>query len=405
MAAGKLLVVGSTSATSWGHDQLVRIAGQARLRGLELVGLDLGERHAGPGERAGENALFCELVAADPDDPDACVAAVAGRDDLAAVLTIREMSVAPVAAIARRLGLRGNDPAVIDRIRNKEQARDWLRERGFAQPRARLCASAAEAEAFMRDTGAGPWVVKPRSGLASIGVSLVRGHDELAPAVGRIGAGERFLIETFVDGDEISAEGVLLDGRARVLSLTRKTLDGSGGFIAACQRQPANVAAEAAVREEVERAVEVVGIECGHFHVELWLTRGGVVLGELHARSGGDFIHLMVDETHPGTSMFGLLVDDLLGRPVTAPAPATGAARVTFVPFPSGTIASIEGWQAICDHERVVACDLQVGVGDTIAETVGSFDRPAVMVVSAPTSEEVDAVSDELAAGLVVTTS
>ena len=407
MAAAKLLVVGSASATSWGHDQLVRIAAQARLRELGLVGIDLAERHASEGERSGDNALFDELVAADPDDGDACADAIAGRADIAAVLTIRELSVAPVAAIAARLALRGNDPHAVERIRDKDRCRAWLRDRGFAQPLTALCSSAEEAARFMRETGAGPWIVKPRSGLASIGVSLVRGRGELDGAIRRVGD-ESFLVETFVDGDEISAEGVLLGERARVLALTRKTLASCGGFVAAGQRQPAGLAAEvvAAASTEVERALEAVGITCGHFHVELWLTDEGVVLGEMHARSGGDFIHLMVEETNPGVSMFGLLIDDLLGRPVERPiAPSSGAAGVTFPALPSGSITAIDGWEAIRDDEHVVACDLQVGIGDTIPETVGSFDRPAVVVVSAPTLEEVEAHSARLESQLVVSTS
>ncbi|HEV7806055.1 MAG TPA: hypothetical protein VGO80_09565 [Solirubrobacteraceae bacterium] len=103
--------------------------------------------------------------------------------------------------------------------------------------------------------------------------------------------------------------------------------------------------------------------------------------------------------------MFGALIDDLLGRPPAALPPPSSAAGVTFLPFPSGTITSIDGWDAICAHERVVACHLQARVGQTIPETVGSYDRPAVMVVSAPTLEEVEAVTEHLAAGLTVTTS
>jgi biotin carboxylase len=406
MGAEKLLVVGSTSATSWGHHMLLRISEQARLRDLALVGMDLASRHEAEGRSSDENALFDELVAADPDDAADCARAVAARDDISAVMTIRELSVAAVAAIAQALRLRGNDPAVIERVRDKAQCRDWLRDHGFEQPGTRLCRSEDEAREFMRATGDGPWVVKPRDGLASIGVSLVGGPAELGAAIDRLDPDQPFLVETFVDGEELSAEGVMLGGRAHVVALTRKSLAPGGGFISARQRQPAGLPDAVASRasEDVARAVEGIGITHGHFHVELWLTAGGVVLGEMHARIAGDFIHLLVEETHPGLSMFGTLIDDLLGRRAAAPAPPSGAAGVTFLTFPSGTITAIDGWEAIRDNEQVVACDLQVDVGDTVEETVGSFDRPAVMVVSAATLDEVDAITDRLSAGLVVST-
>jgi hypothetical protein len=406
-----VLVVGSTSVTPWGHDQLVSIAAQARLRSLGLVGMDLGARHEEYGRASGENELFDELVAADVDDADACTRVVAGRGDIAAVLTIRELSVAPVAAIAHALGLRGNDPAVVDRIRNKDRCRGWLRERGFEQPMTRLCSTPVDAVQFMRETSGGPWIVKPRDGLASIGVSLVSGRDELDVAIARVDRGKEFLIETFVSGQEFSAEGVMVDGDPQVLALTRKLVGEGpgvigGGFVEIGHRQPAALPAHAAERahDEVARALTISGVTSGIFHVEFWWTGDTVVLGELHVRGGGDFIHALVEQTHPGLSMYGMLIDDLLQRPAAPVAAASGAAGATFLTFPSGTITAIDGWEAITDHERVVAADLQVRVGDTIAPATGSYDRPAVIVVVAATLEEVEAVTAAATAGLVVST-
>jgi biotin carboxylase len=400
-----LLVVGSTSVTPWGHDQLVQIAKQARLRGLRLVGMDLAARL----DQSSETALFDELVVADVDDADTCTTAVAGRTDIAAVLTIRELSVAPVAAIARSLRLRGNDPAVVERIREKDRCRAWLRDRGFNQPLTRLCSSVDDAVEFMGDTGAGPWIVKPRDGLASIGVSLVRGSHELAAAVGRVDRGDRFLIESFVDGDEFSAEGVMIGGRPRVLALTRKIMgDGPGvigdGFVETGHRQPEGLPDELAARarDDVTRALTVTGVAHGIFHVEFWSAPDAIVLGELHDRGGGDFIHLLVEHTHPGLNMYGLLIDDLLGRPAAPIPPPVGAAAATFPTFASGTITEIDGWSRVQKHPRVVACDLQVAVGDTLAPATGSYDRPAVIVVKAPTPEEVQAITDDLVRGLVI---
>ncbi len=403
-----LLVVGSTSVTPWGHDQLVQIAEQARLRGLRLVGMDLAERL----ERSHETALFDELVVANIDDEDACTTAVAGRTDIAAVLTIRELSVAPVAAIARSLGLRGNDPTVVERIRDKDRCRAWLRDRGFAQPLTRLCSSTDDAAQFMRDTGQGPWIVKPRDGLASIGVSLVRGPHDLAAAVGRIDRGDRFLIETFVEGEEFSAEGVMVDGHPQVLALTRKIMGNGPGvigdaFVETGHRQPEGLpdTLAARARNDVTRALTVTGVAHGIFHVEFWSTPDAIVLGELHDRGGGDFIHLLVERTHPGLSMYGLLIDDLLGRPSPPISRPAGAAATTFPTFPGGTITQINGWDRIRDHQRVVACDLQVNLGDTLAPATGSYDRPAVIVVTAPTPQEVQAITDDLVRGLVISVS
>ena len=293
VSGDKLLVVGSRAGTAWDYDQLDRIASQARLRGLEPVGI-----HGDEVVAYGGDALFDELVVADLDDAAACVHTVAHRDDICAALTIRERSVEATAAVAQALGLRGNDPAAVKRIRNKDRCRDWLRDHGFPQPASRLCDSRAQAEGFMHET-AGPWIVKPRDNMASIGVTLVRAIHGLDAALGKLDASEPFLVETFVDGEEINVEGVMLDGRAHVLSIARKTPYDRGGFITHRLRQPAGLSRDdtAAVSDEVARAVECAGVTAGHVCVEAWLTRAGVVLGEIHARSGGGFCHLLVEQT------------------------------------------------------------------------------------------------------------
>ena len=86
---------------------------------------------------------------------------------------------------------------------------------------------------------AGPWIVKPRDNMASIGVTLVRAIHGLDAALGKLDASEPFLVETFVDGEEINVEGVMLDGRAHVLSIARKTpYEAAASSRTVCDNQP-----------------------------------------------------------------------------------------------------------------------------------------------------------------------
>src|SRR5439155_10081229 len=66
--------------------------------------------------------------------------------------------------------------------------------------------------------------------------------------------------------------------------------------------------------EEVRQAVRAVGLCRSAFHVELWLAPpGDLVLGEVHARPGGDWIHLLV-EACCGVDLFDAALADLLGH-------------------------------------------------------------------------------------------
>ena len=412
MPEATLLLVGSTANTPWGRDQIHRLTTEARRRGLRVLGADTPENLAAAKD---QRDRADEAVPLDVHDVAACRAwAAEHRGRIAAVATIRELSVLPAAWLAHDLGVTGNAPEAVLRVRRKDECRERLREAGFPQPRTAVCRDVAEAERFVRGTGGGPWVVKPRDGLAGIGVTVIEEPGELAAAVAKfealpkamrpLGRPHAFLVETYVDGPEFSAEGVVTRDGPQVLALTRK---GKGeGFVELSHRQPAGLdedtAAEA--REAVARALTTVGITHGVFHVEFWATSSGVVLGELHDRGGGDYIHTLVEGTRPGFSLYGTLLDDLLGRaPRPAPA-ATRAACAQFVLAPPGRLRAVHGWDEVVADPSVIASYLQFGVGDTVPEASDSYTRPAVFVAVAEGPEELDAHVARLRDGITFDT-
>jgi len=299
---------------------------------------------------------------------------------------------------------------VVNRIRNKDLCRERLRTAGFPQPVTALCDNAAAAEQFMRDNGPGPWIVKPRDGLASIGISLVERPDDLPAAVDKFGSPpirmgslpvrRSFLIETFVSGEEFSAEGVLVGEVPQVLALTRKVTD---GFIEIGHRVPADLdqAMTRTAEDEVARAVTAAGITRGIFHVEFWVTESGIVLGELHDRPGGDYIHILVERTRPGFELYGALIDDLLGRKPEAIPAAKGAASSEFLLAPLGRLRAVHGWEELTCHPAVLAADLEVTPGEVIAPVADAFSRHGVFVVGADTTDEVDRLVAKLKSKVV----
>lgn len=396
MTETTLLVVGNTVITSWGRDQIKRISEQARRRGIRLIGADTPANLANA--LAGELAYVDEIVPLEVHDPDACrqwtkSRAPAGLD---AVLTIRELAVYPTAVIAAELGLAGNDPDAVQRIRNKDLCRDRLRQAGLRQPATALCASIDDARDFIKAHRPGPYVVKPRDGLASIGVSLVRGEDDLEPAVRRLPVPALFLIETFVAGAEFSAEGVLVNGVPRVLALTQKQV--ASGFIETGHRVPAGLdqATADSARDAVSVALRAAGISRGIFHVEFWLDEAGVVIGELHDRPGGDYIHTLVEYARPGLELYGTLIDDLLGREPAASPAMTRAAAAAFLICPPSRLRAIHGWDELARHPAVLAADLRISAGGTIGPVTDSWGRHGVFVVGGDTPEMADSIVSRL---------
>jgi D-alanine-D-alanine ligase-like ATP-grasp enzyme len=407
MTKPTLLIAGNTVITTWGRDQIRKLSEQARRRDIRLIGADSPQNLANASDD--ELAQVDEILPLDVNDPQACLdwAKSAAPAGLSAVLTIRELAVYSTALMAERLGLAGNDPQAVLRIRNKDLCRTRLREAGFRQPVTALGRTADDARLFMKEHGPGPWIVKPRDGLASLGVSLIRGYDDIEPALtrlamtppgafGSLSADAPFLIETFVEGEEYSAEGVMVAGTARVLALTQKRT--AVGFIETGHRVPASLSAaeEEAATRAVTGALREAGITNGIFHVEFWVNDDGVVIGELHDRPGGDYIHLLVEYARPGLELYGTLVDDLLGRdPGPAPAP-TRAAAAEFLICPPGHLKAVSGWDELRTNPAVLTCDLSVAPGASVAPVTDSWGRHGLFVVGGESAEEVDSLTSRL---------
>ncbi|MGP4090866.1 hypothetical protein, partial [Streptomyces sp. KR55] len=79
-----VLVVGSTTPSPHGQDQLTRLAAQARARGLRLVGADTARAlEAGVWRMPADVTLPLEYA-----DPDACREFAAAHPGVAAVVTV-----------------------------------------------------------------------------------------------------------------------------------------------------------------------------------------------------------------------------------------------------------------------------------------------------------------------------
>lgn len=390
MNTDRILLLGCGTPTVHGKDQVRRAATQAQRRGITLVGADTADNL-----KRMEPGVLPETVELDTEDVEACLAWGAEKPDIQAVVTFRELCVESAAALADALGLAGNPIEAVRTIRNKDRSRAALRRAGMPQPEFAAVVNADEAAAFMARTGPGPWVMKPTDGMGSVGVSLVADESDLPRAFAAIGSTGAALLETFVSGREFSAEGVLIDRQPTVLGITAKTTD--VGFVETGHRMPSGLDPDVAreAEHEVARALIAVGATHGIFHVEFWVTDSGIVLGELHVRPGGDFIHLLVEETRPGLEFFGTLFDDVLGRATTPPPPQTHAAGVDFLTFPLGIVRSISGWDGVVARSDVRGAGLYVEPGDELTEITCSSDRHAVIAVRGQDSAAVEkALSD-----------
>ncbi|MEU2036714.1 ATP-grasp domain-containing protein [Nocardia amamiensis] len=327
---------------------------------------------------------------------------VAAGEPIVAVYALLEMAQVTAADTAAAIGVPGNPPEAIRRIRTKDACRTALAAAGFVQPAVRLCTSAADAQDFLR-AHAGPCIVKPRDDMGSTGVSQISSVADLSAAMALLPDARAFLVEEFVSGPEFSVEGIFQGGQPMVLAITAKETVPPPFFVEIAHTLPADLPEprRQEICETVSAALLSLGLRVGAFHVEVWLTPRGVVLGEVHGRFGGDRIHTMLEYTIPGIELFGLIIDDMLGRP-PAPGPfePTRGAAVRYLTPPPGTVVAVEGWDEVRAHPAVLHAELMIEPGAVIRPLRDSLDRVAMIVVGAETSARARELAEELAASV-----
>lgn len=397
MDSGTVLLVGCPI------NQASRCISQAKSRGLKVVVLETAELI----EKGLDVLSAADQIVTMPSKAASHVKKwLEGQPKLPKVdhiLTFSEYAVEATAFIAQYLNIPWNTPDNIRVIKDKYLLRNKLKEKGIHQPSIAACSTIEDATCFLdQSEGQGPWIVKPRIGLGSEGVSIVRKKNDLEAAFEHLNLEDRqaFLIEEYVFGQEYSIEGVFISGEAQFFGITKKTLIDNESFIECGHVFPAPIPKDTAqkIYSEVRKAIDAVELHYGLFHVEFWVNENVITLGEIHARPGGAFINWMT-ELVTDIETYGIALDDLRGQ--VTPPPATwpsnnytfskSAGISYFRPAP-GIIEQIGDLERIRQHPNCVRLHCALRTGDTVPEVTSWKDLESMgyLIVSGETSAQVE---------------
>jgi biotin carboxylase len=256
-------------------------------------------------------------------------------------LAITEFSMELAAAVREQLGIPGTPSTVEARVLDKAETREVLRGHGLTQVgfhRSSLL--------FPEDLLGGlepPVVVKPRSFSGSHGVTFVADHSELARVFDPYDLAEtnrdnrdtriphltgdhrthEVIVEEYVPGPEISAEGLVVDGRLTLFALTDKINTGTPYFEEVGHMVPSKYTQErtAQVEEYLQAVVSALGFVTSPMHAEIKLLDDRIELVEIHTRYPGDRVIGLLEcayEIRPFKAYFDAMLN---GRAPRRPRP------------------------------------------------------------------------------------
>ena len=146
-----------------------------------------------------------------------------------------------------------------------------------------------------------PWVLKPRSQAASVGVRTLVSPAEAWEAIAALGdASGDYLLEQFVEGAVYHVDAIVFDGAVRFAAVSRygtpplQVVHGGGIFVT--RTLPESDPAVEPLREACTRVLGAFGLAAGVSHTEFIHAADGTWhFLETSARVGGAFIVEMIE--------------------------------------------------------------------------------------------------------------
>lgn len=241
-----------------------------------------------------------------------------------------------------------------------------------------------------------PIIVKPVDAYSSRGVCKVQNIDELSCALEKaieISRTKTAIVEEFAEGDEISVDIYVEEGKAHVLCLTNIYKIGEDGkFIINRSRIPADVSPEIAekIADTAQKIADAFGLKNTPMLVQLISDGKKISVIEFCARTGGGIKFQMIKRVS-GFDVIKAVVDLTLGEK-----PHVGEIKKSdklilneFVYTKAGELKSVEGFEELLSDGTIAAYSVFKAPGTKFTQINSSGDRVAFFSIEADTIDEI----------------
>jgi biotin carboxylase len=317
----------------------------------------------------GDHALALHFEA--PREAAAEIAREISGNPPQAILALGDRPTATAAYAAAIFGIRANSPKAVENCRNKARQRRVLAKAGIRVPSFVSFGIADEVSSILPRVKF-PCVVKPTVLAASQGVIRANDAAEFENAVARIRALvaspeiqvlrepglDELLAEAYIAGREVAIEGLLDEGRLRVLAIFDKPDPLEGPYFEETiyvtpSRLPAKVQRE--LEECAARSVAALGLTTGPVHAEFRVNEEGPWVLEIAPRPIGGLCSRALRFGAERISLEELLVRHALGLGGSDAEREDDASGVMMIPVPRSGI--FEGVDGVEDAERISGVD------------------------------------------------
>jgi len=295
------------------------------------------------------------------------------REPLSAIVGVDEETVILAAMASEALELPHNSVSSVSATRNKYLMRREMAEAGLLSPRFRVISSDSNPKGPAAEVEY-PCVLKPTFLSASQGVIRADSQGQFVGAFKQIveiisvpsnrkkspETRDQILIEDYIPGTEVAAEGILMNGEFKLIAIFDKPdpLEGPY-FIETIYITPSRY--PKGVKDEIVQttldAVRALGLTTGPVHAEMRINERGIWMLEIAARSIGGLCSRALRFSN-GISLEELILRHAIGDDISQIEREEKASGVMMMPVPKAGILkevkNIEGAKQMPGIENVV---------------------------------------------------
>ncbi|RME71786.1 MAG: ATP-grasp domain-containing protein [Planctomycetota bacterium] len=281
---------------------------------------------------------------------------LASGREVRAVVAVVERATLPAALVRSRLGLPGLDPETARRCRDKVAMKEAAAAAGIACAVPEVIVQQTTAAGLLERHGT-PVVIKRRDAAGGLGTVFAR---DAAAVAAHLEPG--LIAERFVDGVEMSVETLRFRGQTLLTNLTRYLVPGWASVLP--ERLPP--ALEAAVLACNQRVLDALGVEHAMTHLELFLTPGGIVFGEVAARPPGGYLMELLETAYGFCPWEALLRIEAGERPELPQSASRHAGAWILHPGRPGQLLAVEGLEQARAVPGVLDVQCRARPGDPV---------------------------------------
>ena len=302
-----------------------------------------------------------------------------------------DIAVPTVAYINEKLGLNGIGVEKAELFTDKSAQRVFCRQHGITVPDFQVCVTAKDAIPMLEKYG--KIVIKPIDSQSSRGVYTIDTIEQLEnkyqEAIAYSNRRKVFLAEEYIDGNEFTIDGLVVNGHHYPLCISIKEMNPLNPNISRTQSYSYHSAMYDydKMREVNKALVEAIGLPMGLTHSEYKFHRGQFYLIEAGARGGGSNLSAKIVPFISGVDNYEYLIKEALGETVDETYVKNKVFSedkyvvMRFFDFGEGTVDYVEGIEFLKNHPMMIDYQMEVKPGDLLEQPKYGRLRPGHFII------------------------